>query len=349
MEEQLISSSSSTTSEDENGLQQFTINEHYAKAFQYRKEREELAKRTPPPRRFVVGHTRLISLTFSFSLVPSRLQSKKSMAPMPTQTIWTRTILIPSLTRAKTKTAKSSLLPSTLPSCARSHASRRETRASTTLTAMYSRVRLYISISSSPPPSLVLMTPISTEEQGKSGALSAPSRTKKAKAHKPVTLPEQRLAAALDVATSRSVSPEASSSSLPPTHFAEQVALRAETIAAFHADTEGVAEEEVVDEGGLFTLREKTRDEVELEEAEYRAYLQREVGPLEEILDLGEEARVGDEIRWQEDEGSPVRSGESHTGKKKKEKKKGKVVEQRKETDQEFLIKCGALLFLSHV
>ncbi len=71
------------------------------------------------------------------------LQSKKGMAPMPTQTIWTRTILIPSLTRAKTKTAKSSLLPSTLPSYARSHASRRETRASTTLTAMYSRVRLY--------------------------------------------------------------------------------------------------------------------------------------------------------------------------------------------------------------
>jgi protein KRI1 len=46
MKEQLISSSSSTVSEDENDLHQFTINEHYAKAFQYRKEREELAKRT---------------------------------------------------------------------------------------------------------------------------------------------------------------------------------------------------------------------------------------------------------------------------------------------------------------
>ena len=50
MKEQLISSSSSTTSEDENDLYQLTINEHYAKAFQYRKEREELVKRTPPPR-----------------------------------------------------------------------------------------------------------------------------------------------------------------------------------------------------------------------------------------------------------------------------------------------------------
>jgi protein KRI1 len=201
----------------------------------------------------------------------------------------------------------------------------------------------------SPHPSLVLMTPYRrTEEHGKSGALSAPSRTKKAKAHKPVTLPEQRLAAALDVATSRSVSPEASSS-FPPTHVAEQAALRAETIAAFHADTGGVAEEEVVDEGGLFTLREKTRDEVELEEAEYRVYLEREVGPLEEILDLGEEAKVEDEIHRQGDEGSPARSGESLAGKAKKKKKKGKVVEQRQETDQEFLIKCGVLLFLSHV
>jgi len=43
MHEQLISSTSS--SEDENDLHQLTVNEHYAKAFQYRKEREELAKR----------------------------------------------------------------------------------------------------------------------------------------------------------------------------------------------------------------------------------------------------------------------------------------------------------------
>lgn len=104
-----------------------------------------------------------------------------------------------------------------------------------------------------------------------------------------------------------------------------------------------------MDEGGLFTLREKTRDEVELEEAEYRAYLEHEVGPLEKILDLGEEAKVGDEIRRREDGSSPVRSGEPETGKKKKKKRTSKVMEQRKETDQEFLIKCGALFFLSHV
>jgi len=38
----------SDSSDDEGGVQdvQFTINEHYAKAFEYRKEREELAKCT---------------------------------------------------------------------------------------------------------------------------------------------------------------------------------------------------------------------------------------------------------------------------------------------------------------
>ena len=46
MEKELLIPSSSAHSEDENDLHQFTINDHYAKAFQYRKEREELAKRT---------------------------------------------------------------------------------------------------------------------------------------------------------------------------------------------------------------------------------------------------------------------------------------------------------------
>jgi hypothetical protein len=37
---------SSSSSEDEGDIHQLTVNEHYAKAFQYRKEREELVKRT---------------------------------------------------------------------------------------------------------------------------------------------------------------------------------------------------------------------------------------------------------------------------------------------------------------
>jgi len=174
-----------------------------------------------------------------------------------------------------------------------------------------------------------------TEEHDKSGTLPAPARTKKAKAQKPLTLSEQRLAAALDVASTRSSSPEAPPPT--PTHVAEQAALRAETITAFHANGADAGDAEEEGEGGLFTLREKTRDELELEEAEYRAYLEGEVGPLEKILDLGEEGEAKDAIRWQEDEDARVRPGKADSRKKKR--KVGKVVKERKETDQEFLIK----------
>ena len=179
----------------------------------------------------------------------------------------------------------------------------------------------------------VLNRHILTEEHSQSRTLPAPSRTKKVKSNKPVTLHEQRLAAALDVATSRSSSPEAPSP--PPTHVAEQAALRAETIAAFHSSAAETGYAEQQEEGGLFTLREKTRDEVEEEEAAYRAYLEREVGPLEKILDLGEEGVV---LKEEEDMHLPL--GEADSGKKNKKKKGKKVVEKRKETDQEFLVKC---------
>ena len=205
-----------------------------------------------------------------------------------------------------------------------------------------------VSFSSPPSPSFCRVfgshTSILTEEHSQSRTLPAPSRTKKAKPDRPVTIQEQRLAAALEVTSSRSTSPEALSPP-HPTHVAEQAALRAETIAAFHSgtalegadDTEDAAEEE---EGGLFTLREKTKVEVEREEAEYRAYLEREVGPLEKILDIGNEEKTVDEVGRQEED-VHVPPGEADSGKKKRKKKGGKVVEEKKVTDQEFLIKCA--------
>ena len=57
---------------------------------------------------------------------------------------------------------------------------------------------------------------------------------------------------------SRSVSPEPQ----PLTHNQEQAALRTETISAFH---HAVSEDE---EGDLLIPREKTKDELELEEEE---------------------------------------------------------------------------------
>lgn len=172
-----------------------------------------------------------------------------------------------------------------------------------------------------------------TEEHSQSRTLPAPSRTKKTKSNKPVTLHEQRLAAALDASTTRSSSPEAPSPR--PTHVAEQAALRAETIAAFHSSAADTGYTEQQEEGGLFTLREKTSDEVEQEEAEYHAYLEREVGPLEKILDLGEEG-----ILRKEEEDMQVSLGGVGSGMKNKKNKGKKVVEKREVTDQEFLIKC---------
>ena len=177
-----------------------------------------------------------------------------------------------------------------------------------------------------------------TEEHSQSRTLPGPSRIKKVKSNKPVTLHEQRLAAALDVATTRSSSPEAPSP--PPTHVVEQAALRAETIAAFHSSAADTGYAERQEEGGLFTLREKTRDEIEQEEAEYRAYLEREVGPLEKILDLGEEEKAEEWILRKGEEDVHVPLGEADSGKKKKKKKGKKIVEKREATDQEFLVKC---------
>lgn len=87
-------------------------------------------------------------------------------------------------------------------------------------------------------------------------------------------------------------------------------------------------------------MREKTRDEVEQEEAEYRAYLEREVGPLEKILDLGEEENAEKWILRKEEEDMHVPLDEADSGKKNKKKKGKRIAEKREETDQEFLIKC---------
>ncbi|KAH9067742.1 Krr1-domain-containing protein, partial [Lactarius vividus] len=286
MQEQLIYSTSS--SEDENDEHQFTINEHYAKAFQYRKEREELAK---------------LKEKYGSDADTDDLSSDGSDSESDESEDEDGEELTPALDVAILRTLA---------------------RIKARDPGIYDASRN-----------------VFEEEHSKSGTLpSSTRRKKKTKGDKPLTLPEQRLAAALDDASSsssRSASPQL------PTHTEEQAALRAETIAAFHAGTAADGEiaereeEEEEEEGGLFTLREKTRDEVEREEAEYRAYLEREVGPLEKILDLGEEVvKTEDAIRQEED----THPAEAETGKKKKRKKGRKSAEERKETDQEFLIKC---------
>lgn len=95
-------------------------------------------------------------------------------------------------------------------------------------------------------------------------------------------------------ATSRSPSPTLQE----PTHVEEQAALRKETITAFH--TAVASEKDASVNGGngdddgddvddFLIPREKTKDEMEQEQEEYREFLAREVGE-----DIGELVTVED-------------------------------------------------------
>ncbi|KAH9965416.1 hypothetical protein BC827DRAFT_1184544, partial [Russula dissimulans] len=332
MKEELISSSSSMSSgsEDENDPHQLTINEHYAKAFQYRKEREELAKLKE--KYGSDADTDDLNSDDDSESDVSEDEDGDELTPALDAAI------LRTLARIKARDpgiydadrnvfeeehSKSGTLPSAPTRAKKTRSSKpvvtlREHRLAAALDVASAR--------SSPSPEYPSPAPLTHV------------------AEQVVTLPEHRLAASLDVASPRSsASPEYPS---PPslTHVAEQAALRAETISAFHfgldvreadAGDAGEEEEEEEEEGGLFTLREKTRDEVEREEAEYRAYLEREVGPLEKILDFGEEGNVKDET---EKEDVHVHADETSPGGKKKKKRGKKVVEERKETDKEFLL-----------
>jgi len=91
------------------------------------------------------------------------------------------------------------------------------------------------------------------------------------------------------------------------THTEEQDALRRETIAAFNA---------AIDEAGddFLVEREKTKDELERETEEYKAFLQREVGNLEDIIAV-DRADAPDEVE-------PSEPPSKEKGKKKKKKSK---------------------------
>ncbi|KAH9856796.1 KRI1-like family C-terminal-domain-containing protein [Lenzites betulinus] len=140
---------------------------------------------------------------------------------------------------------------------------------------------------------------------------------------KPLTLRQHAIASALDDAASRSPSPQ------PLTHFEEQEKLRSETIAAFHASVPVKDEEEEED---FLVPREKTKDEIEREAEEYRAYLQREVGE-----DLSGLVTIDEDV-------AGVLNGDDDTDndrpkkKAKKEKKEKQSGKSKQEADQEFLM-----------
>ncbi|KAJ8595431.1 hypothetical protein M405DRAFT_878190 [Rhizopogon salebrosus TDB-379] len=162
------------------------------------------------------------------------------------------------------------------------------------------------------------------EEEQKRTADRAPQVQRKPKdKSKPLTIRQAALASALDANTSRSPSPEPHI----PTHTEEQRQLLEETRAAFHTAVDES------DDDGLLVPREKTKDEIEQEEEEYRDYLKREVGEDLEGLVVVEDSGLG--TRDEKSEESPAEKKE-----RKKRKKKGAEAkwESKEEGDQEFLM-----------
>ena len=151
---------------------------------------------------------------------------------------------------------------------------------------------------------------------------------------KPVTLRQVAFEAVLE-GESRSSSPELE----VPTHVEEQQVLRDETIAAFHdavAGEDDDADDESDSGGGVLVPREKTKDELEREEEDYRAFLEKEVGSDLDDLITVEKAEI------QAEKSSEVEGDAKNKKKKKKTKESSKEQE-----DREFLMRY-ACSFSSH-
>ncbi|KAF8953200.1 KRI1-like family C-terminal-domain-containing protein [Flammula alnicola] len=273
------------------GDHQITINEHYAKAFEYRKEREEL----------------------------ERLKAKYGSDYDPDA--------------------------SDFSTDSESDESEDEHGEELTPAVDAAILRTLARIKKKDPAIYDTQKDIFGEEKDKVGSTTKPSangQTKSKSKSKPVTLRQVNLEAMLNA--SRSPSPE--EERRPLTHAEEQEALRKETIAAFHGAVAETGDDE------FLIPREKTKDEREREEEEYRTFLEREVGDLRELVsvdgndDSEEEHRINGEV----DEGEQKeekKEGASNEPKKKKKKKTKKlagggepetVKKTKAEKDQDFLL-----------
>ena len=147
---------------------------------------------------------------------------------------------------------------------------------------------------------------------------------------KPVTLRQVAYEAVL-AGESRSPSPELEE----PTHVEEQQVLRDETIAAFHdaVAAEGEdADDKSDDGGGVLVPREKTKDELEREEEDYRAFLEKEVGSdLDDLITV-------EKAETQAEKSSDV-EGDAEKKKKKKKRSKESKATSKEQEDHEFLMR----------
>ncbi|KAI0692163.1 KRI1-like family C-terminal-domain-containing protein [Cytidiella melzeri] len=259
-------------SESEEDINQLTINEHYAKAFEYRKEREELAKLKE---KYGSDAEEDEDSEEDSEEAESEDEDGEELTPAVDAAI------LRTLARIKKKDP-----------------------------SIYEEGK-----------------DIFEEEVKKTGELKFSTRTSKHK-EKPLTMRQHALQSVLNP-TSRSPSPE------PLTHVKEQEALRSETIAAFHTAVDADEDE---DEDELLIPREKTKDELEREEEEYREFLQREVGEnLDELIQVEEEGNYGGVLKVDEDE--EEESGEKSTKRVKKGKgTSGQTKKTKEEDDHQFLM-----------
>ncbi|KAF9047736.1 KRI1-like family C-terminal-domain-containing protein [Panaeolus papilionaceus] len=269
---------------------QLTINEHYAKAFQYRKEREELERLKA---KYGSDYDPNASSNDEESTDSESAESEDELGEELTPAV--DAAILRTLARIKKRDP-----------------------------AIYdSGVNIYGEE----------VQKVVTKPLPNTNALARKDKSK------PVTLRQLNLQSQLSPNNSRSPSPQ------PLTHVQEQELLRKETIAAFHAA--------IPEEGDDFLIpREKTKDELEREEEEYKAFLEREVGDLRDLVSVGgsdaeDEEDVGKaEEDIDEEDGGGEGEGTKDRKKKKKKKKKSKAKGEgetkpkktKAEEDQEFLM-----------
>ncbi|KAG8888938.1 hypothetical protein FRB98_006336 [Tulasnella sp. 332] len=121
------------------------------------------------------------------------------------------------------------------------------------------------------------------EERQATQSSKSMRKARKEKPVKPITYKSQAVAGLLGDADDYNVPP-------PLTHVQEQAALRSETISAFHKAV-GDDEPEDNEGGGLFVLRKELKDDDEMEEEEYKAFMKQTVGDVKQLVWVDHELR----------------------------------------------------------
>ncbi|KAG8815533.1 hypothetical protein FRC17_000675, partial [Serendipita sp. 399] len=163
-------------------------------------------------------------------------------------------------------------------------------------------------------------------EDEKETISSAKLKKVQKKKEKALNIKQHALNSILNPSDSRTPSPA------PLTYAKEQELLKKETVRVFKDAVASGAEDS--DDVDFLVPREKTKDEIEQEQEEYREFLQRELGPNVDIREL---ITVEDDIERIHEEGEGITRIIS-TKKKKKQKSSDEDRARKEQSDQDFLV-----------